>query len=111
MITKLRAGGATQADISAFTRHPITSNVVDAYYYCTMERDLDTLLIKALFKQQQDLDDVEQQLEASEGNATMQSHLVKQIKQRTYTNAIGKNSSVASATAASISTASPNLKK
>ncbi|KAA6387570.1 MAG: hypothetical protein EZS28_016903 [Streblomastix strix] len=64
-----------------------------------------------LFKQQQDLDDIEQQLEASEGNAKIQSHLVKQIKQRTYSNAMGKNSSAAYATAASISTALPNQKK
>ncbi|KAA6358228.1 MAG: hypothetical protein EZS28_046245 [Streblomastix strix] len=46
MITKLRAGGATQAEVNAFTRHAITSNVVDAYYYRPVERDLGALLIQ-----------------------------------------------------------------
>ncbi|KAA6364690.1 MAG: hypothetical protein EZS28_039782 [Streblomastix strix] len=44
MITKLRAGGATQAEVNAFTRLAITSNVVDAYYYRPVERDLGALL-------------------------------------------------------------------
>ncbi|KAA6365575.1 MAG: hypothetical protein EZS28_038899 [Streblomastix strix] len=33
MMTKLRACGATQAEVNAYTRHQLTSNVVDAYYF------------------------------------------------------------------------------
>ncbi|KAA6360625.1 MAG: hypothetical protein EZS28_043848, partial [Streblomastix strix] len=45
MMTKLRACGATQAEVNAYTRHSLTSNVVDAYYFRPVERDLGALLL------------------------------------------------------------------
>ncbi|KAA6379140.1 MAG: hypothetical protein EZS28_025332 [Streblomastix strix] len=45
MMTKLRARGATQAEVNAYTRHSLTSNVVDAYYCRPVERDLGALLL------------------------------------------------------------------
>ncbi|KAA6382450.1 MAG: hypothetical protein EZS28_022022, partial [Streblomastix strix] len=45
MMTKLRACGATQAEVNAYTRHSVTFNVVDAYYFRPVERDLGALLL------------------------------------------------------------------
>ncbi|KAA6394372.1 MAG: hypothetical protein EZS28_010103 [Streblomastix strix] len=45
MMTRLRAAGATQAEVNAFARHAIASNVVDIYYYKPVERDLSSMLI------------------------------------------------------------------
>ncbi|KAA6362598.1 MAG: hypothetical protein EZS28_041875, partial [Streblomastix strix] len=45
MMTCLRAAGATQPEVNAFTRHAISSNVVDVYYNKPIERDLSALLI------------------------------------------------------------------
>jgi hypothetical protein len=46
MMTRLRTAGATQAEVNAFTRHALTSNVVDIYYNKPIERDLASLLIE-----------------------------------------------------------------
>ncbi|KAA6362994.1 MAG: hypothetical protein EZS28_041479, partial [Streblomastix strix] len=64
---------------------------------------------RALFKQQQDLDEIEEQLSAALGNAALRSHLVKQSKQRSYAHAQGMNSAAASATASSSSTVEPKI--
>ncbi|KAA6361372.1 MAG: hypothetical protein EZS28_043101 [Streblomastix strix] len=45
MMTRLRAAGATQAEVNAFTRHAMASNVVDIYYNKPVERDLASKLI------------------------------------------------------------------
>ncbi|KAA6404257.1 MAG: hypothetical protein EZS28_000215 [Streblomastix strix] len=45
MMTRLRAVGASQAEVNAFTRHAMTSNVVDNYYNKPVERDLASILI------------------------------------------------------------------
>jgi hypothetical protein len=45
MMTRLRDAGASQAEVNAFTRHSLTSNVVDAYYYRPVDKDLASLLI------------------------------------------------------------------
>ncbi|KAA6366041.1 MAG: hypothetical protein EZS28_038433, partial [Streblomastix strix] len=65
---------------------------------------------RALFKQQQDLDEIEEQLAAAVGNAALSSHLMKQSKQRSYAHAQGINSAAASATASSSATAEPDIK-
>ncbi|KAA6372883.1 MAG: hypothetical protein EZS28_031593 [Streblomastix strix] len=42
---RLKAAGATQAEVNTFTRHAMTSNVVDIYYNKPVERDLASMLI------------------------------------------------------------------
>ncbi|KAA6367100.1 MAG: hypothetical protein EZS28_037374 [Streblomastix strix] len=44
-MTKLRASGASIMEVNAFSRHILTSNVVDAFYYRPIQRDLGSLLI------------------------------------------------------------------
>ncbi|KAA6369152.1 MAG: hypothetical protein EZS28_035321 [Streblomastix strix] len=44
-MTKLRASRASIMDVNAFYRHILASNVVDAFYYRPIQRDLGALLI------------------------------------------------------------------
>ncbi|KAA6388342.1 MAG: hypothetical protein EZS28_016128 [Streblomastix strix] len=45
-MTKLRASGASVLEVNAFSRHILTSTVVDAFYYRPVLRELGSLLIK-----------------------------------------------------------------
>ncbi|KAA6357265.1 MAG: hypothetical protein EZS28_047208, partial [Streblomastix strix] len=59
MMTRLRDAGASQAEINAFTRHSLTSNVVDAYYYRPVDKDLASQFIineKSQLRQQSAMD-------------------------------------------------------
>ncbi|KAA6361811.1 MAG: hypothetical protein EZS28_042662, partial [Streblomastix strix] len=47
-MTKLRASGASVLEVNAFSRHILTSTVVDAFYYRPIQRDLGTLLIQSV---------------------------------------------------------------
>ncbi|KAA6353822.1 MAG: hypothetical protein EZS28_050651, partial [Streblomastix strix] len=46
MMTKLRANGATKAEVNVWTRHSITSDVVDTFYFKPVERDLGEIIAK-----------------------------------------------------------------
>ncbi|KAA6390137.1 MAG: hypothetical protein EZS28_014340 [Streblomastix strix] len=45
MMTRLRAAGATQAEVNAFARRVIASNAVEIYQNKPIERDLTSMLI------------------------------------------------------------------
>ncbi|KAA6392363.1 MAG: hypothetical protein EZS28_012107 [Streblomastix strix] len=45
-MTKLRANGATMADVNVLTFHSITSDVVDTFYYKAVEMDLGEIITK-----------------------------------------------------------------
>ncbi|KAA6372188.1 MAG: hypothetical protein EZS28_032285, partial [Streblomastix strix] len=47
-MTKLRASGASVLEVNAFSRHILTSTVVDAFYYRPVQRDFGSLLIKSV---------------------------------------------------------------
>ncbi|KAA6397355.1 MAG: hypothetical protein EZS28_007117 [Streblomastix strix] len=44
MMTKLRANGAIKAEVNVWTRHSITSDVIDTFYFKPVERDLGEIM-------------------------------------------------------------------
>ncbi|KAA6384327.1 MAG: putative Ca-activated chloride channel family protein [Streblomastix strix] len=72
------------------------------------QSSIQTSLNNALLEQQKQFDDIEEQMNNARGNQMMQTHLVKQNKQRSYAQAQGMSSNAAYASSVSRTSAMPN---